>query len=63
LNHDFSRLNHGGDVVALLQAKLFGTSFCNDLFDDMVANLDCDERGDGPHHDLCDFSLEMISGA
>src|ERR1700722_3157206 len=61
LNHDLGGLDHCGHLVALFQTHLFRAALGDDGLDDIVADLERDERGNSPENDFGDFTLKMIA--
>src|SRR5580700_2173114 len=63
LNHDLGGLDHCGHLVALLQTHLFRAPLGDHGLDNIVADLERDERGNSPENYFGDFTLQMIASA
>jgi len=57
LKHYFGRLDHDGDFVTFLQAKLLGAPACNDTFYHPFSDAHVDVRHDVAQRDFDDFSF------
>src|SRR5260370_6361615 len=61
LDHDLGGFDHRGHLVALLQTHLFRAPLGDHGLDDIVADLERDERGNSPENYFGDFTLQMIA--